>query len=653
VFFRCAAWLYDKHPRTLLTNLHLLVDPTCDRPRSKKRDAAKAERKLEANAGVEVLDDEGEVNDEAEDAPAYPPRPHGSFDDLNDLLMLAVAGQLSINYTAHFTAMDGALAPSHAGAAFAQARKMAQAKAKGGKEMTAAEIHKMRHKAFAQVGTFSNKVDVDDRTQRNALYRLSRMGSVQDRTAVLNARAAEAFTDPKLCALYLAVVDLYASYVSADLARLAAHNEYLQLPEERRREEGYGRPGTSPHLWGMSYAAKWAPTPGKSADKQLYVASALALRLCTSTGAAVDTKTARRRFQAEVLTPLRRVLAVPETKMVRGAWTIEYAKVPALAVRRYRTAFYQHDTEGFTKYLNDVRGGKKSIAGATVTPHDMLADAMFNDEVVAADMANLQWAALVDSIRSSSNKELDSCIAVADVSGSMGGLYGMPRKGARVEPIWPCVALTLLLSELARAPWNGSFITFSEDPRLEHIDPSLPLADRAQKLQRANWGMSTDYNKVFMHILNAAQKSKLAPDHMVKKIFVFSDMQFNSSNGTLFGRTEHEEVVRKFSTAGYEVPEIVYWNLAAAEAKPVRADTPGTALVSGFSGALLKYFIRELGEPTPLEEEEDDDDNDDEWDDIAGEKKEKKGQKKEGKTPFQRMMEMVGARYFDGAVVVD
>lgn len=64
----------NSHP-----SLHLIVDRTCERERSVKRDAAKAERKRAANKGVEILDDDGDV--EKDEEPEYPPRPHGSFDE--------------------------------------------------------------------------------------------------------------------------------------------------------------------------------------------------------------------------------------------------------------------------------------------------------------------------------------------------------------------------------------------------------------------------------------------------------------------------------------------------------------------------------------------------------------------------------------------
>jgi hypothetical protein len=46
-------------------------------------------------------------------------------------------------------------------------------------------------------------------------------------------------------------------------------------------------------------------------------------------------------------------------------------------------------------------------------------------------------------------------------------------------------------------------------------------------------------------------------------------------------------IARKFEAAGYEIPKIVFWNLNSADNVPVKYDTRGVALVSGFSPAIM------------------------------------------------------------------
>lgn len=127
-------------------------------------------------------------------------------------------------------------------------------------------------------------------------------------------------TDTRFQALYLTVVDIFIKQLRADLALLDKHRDFLRLAEERRKAYP---DRSSPHLFGLSYAAKWAPTPQKGTDKQVYLSSALALMLFPAN----DVTEARRRLQGEVLTPLRNMMRVPESAMVHGPWKIDYTKV--------------------------------------------------------------------------------------------------------------------------------------------------------------------------------------------------------------------------------------------------------------------------------------------------------------------------------------
>ncbi|BEJ00751.1 hypothetical protein CcaverHIS631_0506080 [Cutaneotrichosporon cavernicola] len=680
-FFNCVAWLWDNHPRTLLANLRLIVEPTCERARPKKKDAAKAE----ANNNVMTLDEDGEPEKE----PGYPPRPHGSFDDLNDILVLAISGQLTTSYTGRLTAIDEALAPASSRNSFKAGRlsndSMRKRRGFANAAREALKSAKIEQKAVAisergagravmteptDGGPSSNQETQETRKRKvvetesvSLKSKLARCGSKQMRDAVIAEHTDKGLADPKVQILMTEVVNIYTDFLKADLERLQAHNVYLERPEAERKGDGYGAPNTSPHLFGMTYAAKWAPTPGKSADKQLHIVSALAREFFPA-----DNK-ARIRFQTEVLTPLRRVLDVPESQMVKGEWTINYSKVPARCMARNDTMFLEHDPRGFDKYLLAVAAGKRSISAASLVPHEVLKKSLDpkSSSAIISRVANLQWASLVDSIRSSVKGELSNCIAVADVSGSMGSVYYSYFSGGQVEPIWPCLALTLLMTELARPPWNGTFITFSSSPRIERVDNTLPVSERARNLSQADWGQSTNYAAVFDSILRVAKENKLAPEDMVKTVFVFSDMQFDESGH--FGETEHRAVVRRFEEASYPMPELVYWNLQSAATKPVQADTPGCALVSGFSGALMKYFIRALGDGGDEEPGEDEGPEEDEdWDDledlkIVHDDEDSEGKKtkaeaktkpaKEEKTPMDHLNATIAAKPFRGVVVVD
>ncbi|CAL1363868.1 unnamed protein product [Linum trigynum] len=129
-----------------------------------------------------------------------------------------------------------------------------------------------------------------------------------------------------------------------------------------------------------------------------------------------------------------------------------------------------------------------------------------------------------------------------------------------------------------------------------------------------DWGMSTDFQKVFDKILDAAVLNNLTEDQLIKRVFVFSDMEFNEASipprwvrdpsstrrwlevepEQRSWETDYQAIQRKFREKGYNrVPEIVFWNLRDSRATPVVGTQNGVALVSGFSKNLLKIFMEE------------------------------------------------------------
>ena len=71
-------------------------------------------------------------------------------------------------------------------------------------------------------------------------------------------------------------------------------------------------------------------------------------------------------------------------------------------------------------------------------------------------------------------------------------------------------------------------------------------------------------------------------------------MQFDAAEGAGALMTNHDAIARSYEAAGYDMPEIVYWNLAGEpETALVEAECESNALVSGFSPTMMKVFIGE------------------------------------------------------------
>ncbi|CAA0842205.1 Uncharacterised conserved protein UCP015417-vWA [Striga hermonthica] len=149
------------------------------------------------------------------------------------------------------------------------------------------------------------------------------------------------------------------------------------------------------------------------------------------------------------------------------------------------------------------------------------------------------------------------------------------------EPILVSVALGILVSELSEEPWKGKVITFSEKPQL-HAVKGENLKEKTEFVRRMDWMMNTDFQKVFDLLLVVAVEGKLKPENMIKRVFVFSDMEFDQVSLNPW-ETDYRAIVRKF------------WNLRESRATPVGAGQPEVALVSGFSKNLMKLFLEEGG----------------------------------------------------------
>lgn len=342
-------------------------------------------------------------------------------------------------------------------------------------------------------------------------------------------------------------------------------------------------------LRSISFAAKWCPSLYAEYDRSTLLCEGIARRLfppdLPEYEGIEDAHYAYRvrdRLRKEVLVPLRQALKLPEIYMTANRWNeLPYGRVPSIAMKNYEHLFFNHDKDRFEEYLDSVKSGKRKIAAGALLPHEIVKSLSYGDNQVA----ELQWQRIVDDL--SAIGKLKNCLAISDVSGSMCGI-----------PMEVSVALGMLVSELSEEPWKGKLITFSANPQLQLIE-GTSLWAKVESVKRMYWDMNTDFQKVFDKILEVAKAGKLSEDQMIKRLFVFSDMEFDQASLNPW-ETDYEAICRKFKESGYtSVPEIVFWNLRESKATPVPSHQKGVSLVSGFSKNILKVFLENGGELNP------------------------------------------------------
>lgn len=281
-----------------------------------------------------------------------------------------------------------------------------------------------------------------------------------------------------------------------------------------------------------------------------------------------------------------------EQKMCAKLWKeINFSHVPSMASSRYQKAFGRNAPEEYSKYLRELQKDPKDrdpsvkINAGAIYPHTIIRNVQNGN----AATANEQWNALPNYVGNT------KVLSMVDVSGSMGWI-GNARGG--VNPIEVAVALGVYTAEKCTSDFKDLFLTFSEKPELVHLKGNL--TQRIKQMSSANWGMNTNLNSAFDKILNVAVQGKVSQDDMPDVLLILSDMQFDRC--TRFDDTAIKMIKRKYKEAGYEMPRVVFWNLADRMTgnQPVKFNKNGVALVSGFSPSIMKAVLaNDLEDYTP------------------------------------------------------
>jgi hypothetical protein len=267
---------------------------------------------------------------------------------------------------------------------------------------------------------------------------------------------------------------------------------------------------------------------------------------------------------------------VVEQKMCAQDWNgIEFGKLPSLASARYNKAFAKNATEAYNAYQARLVKGTDKVNASAVYPYDVIKTLRHGGDSVVADA---QWASLPNYIGDA------SVMPLVDVSGSMSCPVG---GNANLQCIDVALSLGLYCADKNTGVFKDTFLTFSAKPKAQVVKGSL--AQKMSQMNSSDWGMNTNLHAAFDEILRIAVKGGVNASDMPKTLLILSDMQFDRC--VSFDDSAHQMIKRKYKDAGYEVPNVVFWNLNSHENVPVKFDKRGTALVSGFSPAVMKGIL--------------------------------------------------------------
>lgn len=289
----------------------------------------------------------------------------------------------------------------------------------------------------------------------------------------------------------------------------------------------------------------------------------------------------------KTLSALRKYTDILENRLRERDYTFDYEVQPSCAMFKYRSAFIRNDGERYTDYLNKVHSGEAKLNADRLYPYDIIRAALDRnispDERLSLDVA---WKSLPDLTAS----KRENAIAVIDGSGSM--TWGMG-----IRPIDAALSLGIYFAERSAGAFANHFITFSNTPRMVEIK-GKDITEKARYCASFNEVANTDLEAVFLLILKTALKHKVKKGDMPSKLYIISDMQFDycivgGNNEPMF-----REMGKLFRAHGYELPEVVFWNVnSRCNAMPVSRSETGAALVSGYTPAIFDMVMG--GEMSP------------------------------------------------------
>jgi len=312
----------------------------------------------------------------------------------------------------------------------------------------------------------------------------------------------------------------------------------------------------------ISLLAKWMPSENTSSAKT----RAFATKIRNYLG--WNSKQYRK-----TLSVLRDYLSVVEKKMSANEWgKINYEQTPSKANLIYRKAFSKHDAERYAEFIAAVKKGDKKINASALYPYEIIEKIMYGkaDE----ETMDVLWDALPDYMEDKTR----NILVVADCSGSMHG-----------RPMAVSVSLAIYTAEKNVGPFGGYFITFSESPTLQKIVGNN-IREKMYSVNSSNWGYNTNLQKVFNMVLTNAVKNNIKQKDMPEQIIIVTDMEFDSPQHG--GRTNVDVIKDKYAQAGYEMPQLVFWNARSGQNNvPATADEKGILLVSGASPSVFKTLL--------------------------------------------------------------
>jgi hypothetical protein len=391
------------------------------------------------------------------------------------------------------------------------------------------------------------------------------------------------------------LIDVYAAQLTQDLS-------YYNVKEYNK----------------MSLAAKWAP---RENSKYNNFSKELAKKLCRPINLSKSLQQTKKSYR-KLIAKLNAVLNTTETFMCDKKWSmINFENVPSVTMTSLTKAFQDQYVSFLPKDKRPLSHNKElnrrhksehvDFQDRETCRNNLLQHISLNKNIKSActDLSKIvdnyfrsnqpldvvwetQWNNRVNEIRLliKENNISPSIFPMIDLSSSMSG-----------TPMIAAITLGLFTSTLLdnedltmpEGMFANMFMTFDSKPQLGKLARGTSLYEKIQSLKvwRDKWGGSTNIELALDLLLDIGVKNNVSCDKMPKVLAIFSDMQFDQGDKN-WNFTSYEMIKAKFTSKNYDVPHVLFWNLRSnTQGFQVKADTPNTSMVSGYSTRMMDLFL--------------------------------------------------------------
>lgn len=254
---------------------------------------------------------------------------------------------------------------------------------------------------------------------------------------------------------------------------------------------------------------------------------------------------------------------VPENKFCANDWeSIDMEKMPSLCLTRNTQALEKHVPDKVNKFVEDLKSGNANSNLGNASPIELVR--MAENGKIKRDLFDNYWKSLDNTVPRDAK-----ILPMIDVSGSMNS----PAYGS-VSCMDIAIALGVYLSWNSQGFFKNHVMSFSKQPKLIYSAPEHGASAMIEAITSAgNVGLTTNFEAAMKSLLEKMKAHNVSKDDAPRFIMVFTDMAFNECESDYFSFSgskkdvdivkSYPDIAKKYQDAGYDVPDLIVWNIVS------------------------------------------------------------------------------------------